>query len=323
MFETTHLKNNGFITEEQASTIEQFENQKPFSIHWELRLILYLGIVLLTSGLGLLIYQNIDTIGHQAILAIIGALCIGCFYYITKHKQPYQHTEVKHPSLFYDYIVLLGCLLVGIFVGYLQYQYQSFGYHYALLTLLPSVFYLVVAYLYDHKGVLSLGITGIASTLGLTITPMELLDRNDFSSMHLIIMSVLLAMALAGIAILSDRKQIKPHFSFTYHNFAINLSCMALLGALFSQPLKLVSFAGLIVVCVYYVSYAKNNQSFLFLLLSIIYAYIALTYSVFSFLLDGGSGGDGVIYIAIIYVIVSCIGVVKFFLNYKKLLKLN
>ena len=323
MFETTHLKNNGFITPEQASSIEQFEKQKPFSLHWELRLILYLGIVLLTSGLGLLIYQNIDTIGHQAILAIIGALGIGCFYYTNKHKQPYQNTEVKHPSPFYDYIVLLGCLLAGIFVGYLQYQYQPFGYHYALLTLLLSMLYLVVACLYDHKGVLSLGITGIASTLGLTITPMELLDNNDFSSMQLIIASVLLSGVLVAVAIVSRQKQIKAHFEITYHNFAMNLSCIALLGALFTQPLKLVSFVALILVCVYYVSYAKNNQSFLFLLLPVIYAYIALTYSVFSILLDGGSGGDGVIYLAIFYLIISCIGVVKFFLNYKKLLNLK
>ncbi len=322
MFELNHLKNNGFINEEEYTRIEQFEKQKLFSIHWELRLILYLGIVLLTAGLGLLIYQNIDTIGHQAILALIGGLCIWCFYYITKHKQPYTHTETIHPSPFYDYIVLLGCLLVGVFVGYLQYQYQAFGYHYALLTCLPSLVYIAVAYRHDHKGVLSLGITGIASTLGLTITPLELLDNNDFSSIHLIVLAVLFALAVAIIAIVSDKKGIKPHFSFTYHNFAINLSCIALLGALFTQPFKLISFIGIVLVAVYYISYVLKTQSFMFLLLSVLYVYIAVTYCVFSFLFDSNSGSDAAVYFAIMYVIASCIGVVKFFLNYKKILKL-
>src|SRR5687768_651143 len=84
------------ISAEQASLIADYEEKKPFSIHWELRSILYLGIVLFGSGIGVIIYENIDTIGHQVIMALIATLTAWCFFYTYKHALPYSNLEVKN-----------------------------------------------------------------------------------------------------------------------------------------------------------------------------------------------------------------------------------
>jgi len=47
------------------------ETGKPFSLHWELKTLLYLGVLLLNLGLGYLIYDNIDNIGHNAVMVAI------------------------------------------------------------------------------------------------------------------------------------------------------------------------------------------------------------------------------------------------------------
>ena len=60
------LLQHELITPEDAEKIALFESKRPFSLHWELKTLLYLGVILLNLGLGFLIYENIDSIGHIA-----------------------------------------------------------------------------------------------------------------------------------------------------------------------------------------------------------------------------------------------------------------
>src|SRR4028118_2109574 len=105
------------LTPEQADQIQIEERNKPFSVHWELKTILYLGVLLLNTGLGLLIYLNIDTIGHQVVIALIVAVCVAAFWYAYTHKTPFSYQKVESPSPYFDYIVLLGCFTFLILEG--------------------------------------------------------------------------------------------------------------------------------------------------------------------------------------------------------------
>ncbi|MES2515409.1 MAG: DUF2157 domain-containing protein [Bacteroidota bacterium] len=321
MTELDQIYKDGHISEVQFSNIQSLETNKLFSIHWELRTILYLGILLLSAGIGILVYQNIDTIGHQAILAGIAAASLACFYFAGKNKMPYQNGKILHASPFFDYIVLLGVLLFALFVGYFQFQYSPFGEHYGILVFIPTILAFFMAYRFDHKGVLSIGITGLAGTFGLSISPRQLIDHNDFSDLSVIFTAIILGICLAAWAWFSDKKQIKKHFSFTYNNFALNLMCIALLAALFDQGLKLISFLALAGVCFYFIRYALSQHSYLFLLLSVLYGYIGLTYSIFSLLFEIDNAGQGTFLIGMLYVMGSAAGVIILFLKLKKIVK--
>jgi hypothetical protein len=314
------LNIDGFIFDEQLKNIQQFESNKNLSVHWELRTILYLGILLFISGIGIFVYLNIDTIGHQAILASIAIICCGCLYYSHKNKLPFSNEQTKHSSPFFDYIILLGCLLFGIFIGYIQYQYSIFGFHYGLATLTPTLLFFYCAYIFDHKGILSLGITGLAGWAGLSVTPMQLLEKNDFSSTSIIFTALTLGAIITLFARYCDTKNIKKHFSFSYNNFSANILFIAALGALFTQPLKLISFILLSGICFYYIKYAIAQKSFLFLLLSIIYGYIGLTYLVFSLLTEIRALEEILFLFGSLYTAASCAGIVLFFIFYKKIL---
>ncbi|HMC85145.1 MAG TPA: hypothetical protein VKI61_06445, partial [Chitinophagaceae bacterium] len=65
------LHREGLITDDSLQKVEAVEKARLFSLHWELKTLLYLGVTLLSGGLGILVYKNIDTIGHQVILAAI------------------------------------------------------------------------------------------------------------------------------------------------------------------------------------------------------------------------------------------------------------
>ena len=119
-----------------------------FSLYWEVKTILYLGTLLLSSGLAILIYKNIDTIGHQIILLFIAAICAGSFFYCFKNKLPFNTSKVFPPNSFFDYVLLMGCFTLVTFIGYLQFQYNVFGDRYGLATFIPMLVLFFTAYFF-------------------------------------------------------------------------------------------------------------------------------------------------------------------------------
>lgn len=321
MAELNQIFKDGHIDKDQYERIRLAEANQLFSIHWELRTILYLGILLLSSGISILVYLNIDTIGHQAILAAIATGFAGCFYYAAKNKLPYQNEKISHTSPFFDYVVLLGFLLFALFVGYFQYQYNPFGEHYGILVFIPTLLAFYLAYRFDHKGILSIGITGLAGTFGLSVSPRQLLDNNDFSHLSVIFTAITLGIALGVWSWYSDKKRIKKHFSFTYNNFALHILSIATLAALFDQDLKLLSLLVLAGIVVYFMMYSLAQKSYLFLLFSILYGYIGLTYFIFYFLSKIDNINEGTFLLGMLYVLGSAIGVIFLFINLKKIVK--
>src|SRR5688572_28137544 len=120
------LFNKGFITEDQYKKIDLITSGKVVSVFYELRTLLYLGVMLFTTGMGILIYENIGELGHLISIIVLTVLTIICFWYAFKHAKPYTHEQVTSPTPYYDYILLLGSLLFISVQGYLQFQYGIF-----------------------------------------------------------------------------------------------------------------------------------------------------------------------------------------------------
>ena len=93
----------------------------------ELKLFLYLSVLLFTSGIGILIYQNIDTIGHIAILSLLLIVTAICFYFCFKKSVGFSYQETQFKNSVFDYLILAAVLLSIIFIGYLQFQYVEGG----------------------------------------------------------------------------------------------------------------------------------------------------------------------------------------------------
>ncbi|WP_216690317.1 DUF2157 domain-containing protein [Hymenobacter siberiensis] len=144
------LQSRGLLPPTQTTRIIASERTQPFSLHYELRALLYLGITLLAGGLDVLVYQHINTIGHGIIIALIAALMAACFTYTAPLPSP--GGVAPKTSVGADYLLLLGCLLLVVLEGYVQYQYQFFGNRYGLATALPALVFVPLAYWFDHRG---------------------------------------------------------------------------------------------------------------------------------------------------------------------------
>jgi hypothetical protein len=319
LFERLHQE--GLIADPSLQKIKQRAGSRLFSVHWELKTILYLGILLLTGGLGILIYKNIDTIGHQVILAVIGLICISSFVYCERKKLPFATTKVPAPNSFFDYILLLGCLTLLTFITYLQVQYTAFGTAYGLASFIPMVILFFCAYYFDHLGVLSMAITNLAAWMGIAITPLNILKANDFANAEIIFAGLLLGVALTAIAWASERRNIKAHFEFTYVNFGINILFIACLAGMFHfdsfYALWLLPLAG---AAFYFYKKALATGLFYFILLLTLYGYIGISYVIVRFLI-WAMYEIGVIYLILMYFMGSATWMIVFLSRMNKKLK--
>ncbi|WP_420148574.1 DUF2157 domain-containing protein [Spirosoma sp.] len=297
------LSKQGIIPPEQQVKLAEIEQKRPFSVHWELRSILYLGILLLSSGLGLLVYDNFDQIGHGALLVAIAVACVGCFVFAWRNRPEWTPDQTKSRSSFGDYALILSCLLFLTLEGYAQYAYNVFGTRYGLVTLLPAALFLPLAYRFDHRGVLGMALTALISWVGVTVRPLELYFKTNFFDQKTVFSAIGLALVLITSALVLERQRIKPHFTYTYLTIAGNLLLVALLGGLFNFEDQWIGFAiGLAVTCIAFDQYARRERrlanttgSFIYLLISVIYGYIGATYIVFHYL-RLGKLGDNIYY---------------------------
>jgi MFS family permease len=315
------LHAEGLLSDASLQKIKEREQGKLFSVHWELRTLLYLGVLLLSSGLGILVYKNIDTIGHQAVLAFIALVSAGCFYYCARHQPPFSTGKVASTGLLADYLLLLACLSFVSLVGYWQYQYGIFGHRYGLAFFIPLVVLLFSAYYFDHLGVLGLAITNLAAWAGIAITPLHILNDNDFDSPRLILTGILLGILLLAIARASEWRKIKAHFAFTYTNFGMNMLFISCLAALFEfEGLYLLWFLVLAGVAAWFYREAMRRRSFYFVLMLSLYGYIGLGYTI-TRLLFSTNFDIGALILDFMYFIGSATGLIIFLVRTAKKMK--
>lgn len=285
------LGKRGILSSDQQAPISEVEQQRLFSLHWELRAMLYIGILLLSAGLGLLVYDNFDRIGQGALLAAIAVACIGSFVFVWRNRPEWTTDQTKSRSSFGDYALILACLLFLTLEGYAQYAYNVFGERYGLVTLLPALLFLPLAYRFDHRGIMGMALTALVSWVGVTVRPLELYFKTNFFDQVTVFSAIGLALLLMGAAFLLDRKRVKPHFTYTYLTFAGNLLMVALLGGLFNfDEIRLWFAAGLAVACFVLDAYARREGFFVFLLMSVVYGYIGITYLYFHYLRPTNDG---------------------------------
>jgi hypothetical protein len=316
------LHAEGLISDESLEKIKADQYQPLFSLHWELKTLLYLGVLLLTTGLGILIYENIDTIGHQFVLMLIAAISLGCFTYCFKKSLPFSTDKVRSPNTAFDYILLLASISFLTFVGYLQFEYKVFGTNYGLATLIPMLVLFFIAYYFDHLGVLNLAIVNLALWMGVSVNPRQLVAAGTFNSGLTINTYLLLGILLIAGAYATQHYNFKKHFKFSYLHYGVHVGFISLLAGYFFYYDSVIAFlylAGLAALAFFIYRDAYKTKSFYFLLLVILYSYIAITSLVMRMLI--ATAEVGAIYFGPMYFIGSATGLIILLINLNKKLK--
>lgn len=305
------LFQKGFITEAQYEKIDHITSGKVVSVFYELRSLLYLGVLLFTTGMGILIYENIGDIGHMVSIVALCILTMVCFWYAVKNSSAYSNEQVTSPNPYFDYIVLLGSLLFISVQGYLQFQYGLLDENLGFSTLITATFFFFIAYRFDHLGVLSLAITALASFWSISISPQKWYSGDFFFEGNLHIIAIIFSVVLGAISLSLDWKLIKRHFTFTYLNFCMLIFFAATIFGLLDEGQYGIYLVLIYVGCVFTYFMARKKKSFLFLLYAFIAGYIGTTFLLFDTILSEA-------YVLwFYYSILSCGGFIYFIIKYK------
>jgi hypothetical protein len=149
--------------------------------------------------------------------------------------------------------------------------------------------------------------------VGIAVTPLTLLRNNDFSNDRLIYTGLLLGAVLTGAAFFLGDRNIKKHFSFTYLNFGSHVLFVTCLAGMMVLEKYWLFVPLLAAVTAAFIGYARREQSFYFLIVAVVYAYVGFTYLVL--LLEAFQS-----ILALYYFLFSCTGVIWFLLRYKQIL---
>jgi hypothetical protein len=320
LYEELHTQ--GHISDDAFHKLKQRQLKPLVSVYWEIKTILYLGIMLLTGGVGVLVYKNIDTIGHQIILAFIALVTGGCFTYCFKHKKPFSTARVQTPNTFFDYVLLQGTISLLIFVGYMQYQYNVFGNNYGLATFIPMLALFYIAYDFDHVGILNMAIANLGVWMGVQVTPWQLLNKGTFSSERVIHTYTCFGLLLLCAAWLTQKFIFKKHFKFSYQHYGIHITLIAMLAGYFSDydyGMNILWLFGMLVLCAAVYTNAYKEKSFYFFLLSILYGYLAISCLVVRAMIR--LDDIGAFYLLLMYFIGSAVGLIMFLISQNKKLK--
>lgn len=223
------LRAENILSGGQAAFFDRVARRQLVSVRFEIRVLLYVGVLLLTSGAGLLVKEHQREIGPLAVAIGIGFAAAACLAWVIRKAAPFSWGGVQSPNVAFDYILLLGLLLFASDLAYLEVQFTVLGPHWAHHLLVVGAVYLVAAYVWDSRTVLGLALTTFAAWRGVSLSLIHgslwaadagRLRRN----------AIALGALYAAAAALSVLLKRKSHFEKVFANAGLLL----LLGALVS-----------------------------------------------------------------------------------------
>jgi hypothetical protein len=163
------LRERGLLTDAQARRFLRIARGELVSIHNELRLLLYAGVLLITAGVGVLVQQNVVRLGPVAIAIAVGVAAGACFFWIARHAAPFTWEEAPSTHVAFDYVLLLGVLLASADLAYVEAQFTPLGPNWPWHLLIASLFMALLAFRYDSRVVFSLALSTFAAWRGVSV----------------------------------------------------------------------------------------------------------------------------------------------------------
>jgi hypothetical protein len=228
------LRGEGVLTDAQSDLFGRVSRRDLVSVRLEVRAALYLGVLLLTTGVGLFVKENQDRIGPAAIGFAIGLAAAACLVWVWRRSAPFRWGEAASSHAAFDYLLLLGALLVATDLAYLETQLKLLGPNWSWHLLAVAIFYGFLAYRFDSKMLLSLALASFAAWRGIAVSlTWTSLGAGDPSRLRIEALACGSLFVILGVA--AARLQRKAHFEDVYVNGGLLLVFGGLLSGVFGE----------------------------------------------------------------------------------------
>lgn len=300
------LRAAGVLTEEEAARPGRVARGELVSVRAEIRAALYLGVLLLVSGVGLFLKENVDRVGPSAIAGAVGLAAGACLAWAWRRSAPASWGETAPAHAAYDYVLLLGALLAGADLAWVEAQTRLLGPEWPLHLLALAFFYGALAYRFDSRILLSLALASFAAWRGLSLSVAHAsLGPGDVARLR---WEALATGALfAGVGLATARAGKKAHFEDVWVNAGVLLVLAGLLAGVFGRGDWAAWLGALLVVSAAIAAAAYLGKRTLPFAQAVLAAYLGLLRGVFS---GGGSDFAGRLMLAALLALAALAAIV-------------
>lgn len=218
------------------------------SVRQELKTLLYAGVLVAIAGAGLFVKEFHDRLGPVLIASVLGAAAVACFVYVFRRAPGFTWGRTVSPHLAVDYVLLLGVLLIGSNLAYVERQFKILGADWPLHLLVLSVVYFVAAYRFDSRAVLSLAVAALAAWRGITLALPFASARNGEALEVLRLNAIVLGVLYIAAGAVSVRTNRKAHFEDVWVTMGLLLLFGGVLTGVYGDQGWLLWFGALAVL---------------------------------------------------------------------------
>lgn len=212
------LRTEGLIDEPTAGQALAADRREQFSVHRELRLTMYAGVLLVMGGVGTLLARNLDRIGPLAIALGLALAALACAVPAIRVRLAGKPLPVVA-----DYLLLLAVLLASADLAYVETQFRLLGPLWSWHLLWLAIAHAVVAYASGSTLVLAASLTSLAGWFGAGTALGDALHAS-YSAPELGVRAIACAAVMAAWRTVDQRLRPGTPFTATFDHFAVNLA---------------------------------------------------------------------------------------------------
>jgi hypothetical protein len=265
-------KEQGKISAEQHAHLAGLARGEPLSLFLELNVLLYAGVLAFVGGLGWTVSTWSQQLGDVLVLTVLSTLLAASFWYCFSRAPAWSPAETPAPSPLFDYVLYLGSLVWSLELGYIENRFHVLSGQLDLYLLATAGLFFFLAYRFDNRFVLSLGLSSLAGWFGLTISHWTAHADAAYRQYAL-----LYCLLVGGGGALLQRRGLKPHFFGTYLNIVANVLFWALLSGVFDRQDYGLWFLALLIACGASLAWGLTRRQFVFVAYAAVYGYAGVS----------------------------------------------
>jgi hypothetical protein len=265
-------KKQSTISLEQHARLAGLVRGEPFSVFLELNFLLYAGVLAFVGGLGWTVSTWSRQLGDVLVLTILSTILFASFWYCFSRAPAWSPAETPAPSPIFDYVLYLGSLVWSLELAYLENRFHVLSGQLDLYLLATAGLFFFLAYRFDNRFVLSLGLSSLAGWFGLTLSRWPALQDAAYRR------GALLYSLLVGLGgALLQRRGLKPHFLGIYLNIVANVLFWAVLSGVFGRQGYGAWSLALFIACGASLAWGLARRQFAFVAYAAVYGYVGVS----------------------------------------------
>ena len=265
-------KEQGKISPEQCAHLAGLSRGEPLSLFIELNVLLYAGVLAFVTGLGWTVSTWSQQLGDVLVLTVLSAILAASSWYCFSRTTAWSPAETPAPSPIFDYVLYLGSLVWSLELAYLENRFHVLSGKFDFYFLATAGLFFFLAYRFDNRFVLSLGLSSLAGWFGLTISRWPG-DQNAAYRRYALLYCLLVGV---GGAVL-QRLGLKRHFFGTYLNIVANLLFWAVLSGVFVREGYGLWVLALLIACGASLAWGLARRQFAFVAYAAVYGYVGVS----------------------------------------------